>query len=235
MSDTPDDDAVSHFSGYAEHFHGHYQDRAEFRERLEIWHELLDRYAVPDGRSVDLGCGTGVFTLYLAAKGGDVTGVDGAPNMIRLCEQQKAERGLQNVRFMQARLPAVDEPALRNADLVISSSVIEYVPDLEATLALFGRLVKPGGTLIVSMPNRQSLSRMYERLKFKLTGQPHIYRHIIHFTTPRALARRLASAGLRLEEVRYYTHFTRVARLTRALGCPPVLTEDLFVAVFRKS
>jgi 2-polyprenyl-6-hydroxyphenyl methylase/3-demethylubiquinone-9 3-methyltransferase len=229
------DDAVGHFSGYVEQFHGHYQDRSEFQERLEIWRALLDRHSVPGGRSVDMGCGTGVFSFYLAEKGSQVIGVDGAPGMIGFCEAQRAERGLHNIQFIQARLPAVDELALANADLVISSSVVEYIEDLDRTLALFSRVLKPGGTLIVSMPNLFCVNRIYERLKYRLTGAPHIYRHIRHFTSPRLLAQRVLRLGLTIEEARYYAHFTRLARLTRRLRLPLPLTEDLFVAVFRKS
>jgi 2-polyprenyl-3-methyl-5-hydroxy-6-metoxy-1,4-benzoquinol methylase len=229
------DDAVRHFSGYVEQFHGHYQDRSEFQERLAIWRALLDRHGGPESRAVDMGCGTGVFSFYLAEKGGQVVGVDGASGMIAFCEAQRAQRGLDNIEFMQARLPAVDELALANADLVISSSVVEYVDDLNGTLALFSRLLKPGGSLIVSMPNLFCVNRVYERLKYKLTGQPHIYRHIRHFTSPRRLARHLRRLGLTLEDVQYYTHFTRLSKLTRRLRLPLPLTEDLFVAVFRKS
>jgi 2-polyprenyl-3-methyl-5-hydroxy-6-metoxy-1,4-benzoquinol methylase len=229
------DDAVSHFSGYVDQFHRHYQDRSEFQERLDVWRALLDRHSVAGGRSVDLGCGTGVFSFYLADKGGHVVGVDGAPDMIAFCEAQRIERGMGNIRFVLARLAGVDEPALTNADLVISSSVVEYVQDLDGTLALFSRLLRPGGTLIVSMPNLFCINRMYERLKYKLTGEPHIYRHIRHFTSPRMLAKRVRHLGMTLEDVRYYTHFTRLSRLTRRLKLPLRLTEDLFVAVFRRS
>jgi 2-polyprenyl-3-methyl-5-hydroxy-6-metoxy-1,4-benzoquinol methylase len=235
MTDKLSDDPVSHFSGYVEEFHSHYQDRCEFQERLEIWHPLLDKYAVPGGRSVDMGCGTGIFSFHLAEKGGQVIGIDGAPDMIKFCESQRAQRGLPNIQFMQARLPAVDERALDNADLVISSSVVEYVEDLDVTLGLFSRLLRPGGTLILSMPNTLCINRIYERVKYRFRGEPHIYRYIRHFTTPTALAKRVRRLGLRIEDVCYYTHYTRLARLTRKLGLPSALTEDLFVAVFRKS
>jgi 2-polyprenyl-3-methyl-5-hydroxy-6-metoxy-1,4-benzoquinol methylase len=229
------DDPVSHFSGYVKEFHSHYQDRSEFQERLGIWYALLDKYAVPGGFSVDMGCGTGIFSFYLAEKGGRVVGIDGAPDMIKFCESQRAQRRLPNIQFMQARLPEVDVHALDSADLVISSSVIEYVEDLDETLALFGRILRPGGTLILSMPNAFCINRIYERVKYQLRGEPHIYRYIRHFTSPGSLAKRVRPFRLRIEQVSYYTHFTRLARLTRQLGLPNVLTEDLFVAVFRKS
>jgi 2-polyprenyl-3-methyl-5-hydroxy-6-metoxy-1,4-benzoquinol methylase len=235
MTQPKSDDAVAHFSGYAEQFDAYYHHRDEFAERLKIWHELLDTYSVPGGFSIDMGCGTGVFSLYLAEKGGRVVGVDGAPGMVAFCNRQRDERGLTNVRFFEARLPDVDEQGLLGADLLISSSVIEYVDDLDSCLALFVRLVKPGGTVILSMPNRVSISRTYERVKYRLTGEPKIYQHIRHFTSPAQLQRRTRQLGLSLLEARHYTHYTRAAKLARALRLPLPLSEDLFVAVFRRA
>src|SRR5262252_9875373 len=130
-------DAVAHFSAYAEQFDAYYHHRDEFAERLKIWHELLDTYSVADGFSIDMGCGTGVFSLYLAEKGGRVVGVDGAAGMVAYCNKQREQRGLTNVRFVEGRLPAIDESSLQAADLVMSSSVVEYIDDLESCFALF--------------------------------------------------------------------------------------------------
>jgi 2-polyprenyl-6-hydroxyphenyl methylase/3-demethylubiquinone-9 3-methyltransferase len=228
-------DAVTHFTEYVQQFHAYYQDRPEFQERLVIWRELLDRYVVPGGAAIDMGCGTGIFSFYLAEKGARVVGVDGAPDMVKFCDAQRLERGIENLRFMEGRLPQVDESRLPQANLLISSSVIEYVEDLDATLALFARHVVPGGHLILSMPNVWCISRTYERAKYAVTGQPAIYKHILHFTSPSGLQARVRRHGLSLVESRHYTHYTRLAKLTRRLGLPLPLTEDLFVAVFRKA
>jgi 2-polyprenyl-3-methyl-5-hydroxy-6-metoxy-1,4-benzoquinol methylase len=235
MKDTPTADAVGHFSENVAAFHEYYRNNPEFHERLEVWRALLDRYALRDGVSLDMGCGSGVFTFYLADKGGTVVGVDGAPDMIAFCEEQRVKRGVTNARFVAGRLPAIDEQAFPKADLLISSSVIEYVPEFEDVLSLFARLLKPQSVLIVSMPNRLCINRGYERLKYLLTGSPQIYRYILHFTTPSSLEQRLRRYGFKLTDVRFYNHATRLARLTRSLRLPETLTEDLFVAVFRRT
>jgi 2-polyprenyl-6-hydroxyphenyl methylase/3-demethylubiquinone-9 3-methyltransferase len=234
MTDESVDDAVSHFTGYVRQFHDYYRDRPEFQERLGIWREVLDRYSVPGGSAIDMGCGTGIFSFYLAEKGARGVGVDGAPDMVQFCEAQRLERGMENIRFMEGRLPAVDESQLPQANLLISSSVIEYVPDLDSTLALFARLVVSGGHVILSMPNAWCISRTYERAKYAVTGQPAIYKHILHFTSPAGLQTRVRRLGLTLVTASHYTHYTRLAKLTRRMRMPAPLTEDLFVAVFRK-
>ncbi len=78
-------------------------------------------------------------------------------------------------------------------------------------------------------------TRIHERVKYRLIGQPAIYRYIRHFTSPKALADRVSRHGLELLEAHYYAHFTRAASLARSIGLSPRLTEDLFVAVFRKA
>jgi 2-polyprenyl-3-methyl-5-hydroxy-6-metoxy-1,4-benzoquinol methylase len=235
MKNTNASDCVEHFSNNQAEFGKYYLDNQEFRERVQVWRRLLDRYSVPNGLSLDMGCGTGVFALYLAAKGGRVVGVDAAVEMVKSCESQRRDLGYDNVTFIQARLPDVDETALGVADLLIGSSVLEYVERLDDTLALFARLLKPRGTLIVSMPNVLCISRGYQRLKHRLTGRPAIYNYIRHFTSPRRLQRRVRALGLTLREVCYYNHATRLAFVTRALKLPPSLTEDLFVVVFEKA
>jgi ubiquinone/menaquinone biosynthesis C-methylase UbiE len=235
MTDDTSDDAINHFSGRVKEFDAYYQNRDEFIERHRLWTGLLDKYATPGGLALDMGCGTGVFSLHLAGKAGRVIGVDGAADMIAYCEARRRESKLTNLHFVQATLPDVDEPAMAGADLLISSSVVEYVADLDAVLALFARLLKRGGVLIISMPNIASVSRMYERVKYQLTGQPAIYRYIRHFRSPAGLADQLDRHGLELLEAQYYAHFTRAASLARSIGLSPRLTEDLFVAVFRKA
>jgi ubiquinone/menaquinone biosynthesis C-methylase UbiE len=232
---TKERDAVAHFSGFVEEFDAYYEGRSDFQERLAIWRELLDRYAPHGGLSIDMGCGTGVFTFYLAGKGGRVVGVDGGHDMITFCEARRLDLGLQNVRFIEARLPDVDDAGLGDAGLVISSSVVEYVDDLDGTLALFARVLKRGGALIISMPNVFCLNRTAHRLKYALTGEPRVYQHIRHLSSPRALHRRLEPLGFTLDQVRYYNHYTMFAKLLRLMRLPLALTEDLFVAVFRKS
>ncbi len=230
----PIDNAIGYFSHNAREFDDLYRQPGFSADRVDIWHALLDRYATPGGMSVDLGCGSGVFTFYLAERMSRAIGVDGAPDMIAHCEAQRQQRGLSNVSFFKAQLPTVDEGPLMHADLVISSSVVEYVDNLGDTLRLLARLVRPGGVVIVSLPNVTSVSRTYQRLRYRLTGEPEIYRYIRHFSSPRLLRRRLRPLRLELLESHYYTHATRLARLSRALRFPRSFTEDLFVSVFRK-
>src|SRR5262245_32401969 len=99
MSPAELSDAVNWFSEHAEAFHGLYTDQPQFVERLQVWHDVLDRYARPGALALDMGCGSGIFSFYLAEKGCRVVGIDGAADMVALCERQRADRGLEHVTF----------------------------------------------------------------------------------------------------------------------------------------
>ncbi|MCA9970196.1 MAG: class I SAM-dependent methyltransferase, partial [Anaerolineales bacterium] len=198
---------MSYFSDYAAAFGENYARRSDFQERLRVWQPLLDQHARGAELAVDLGCGTGIFSFYLAEKGLRVVGVDGAEGMVRACEAERARRGLGNVRFVEGRLPDFAAADLEGAaDLVISSSVLEYVPALAASLALCARLLKPGGVLIVSLPSGLSVNRAYQRLKYRLTGQPREYGYIRHYLSEGKFRRLAAPLGLTVERVAYYGH-----------------------------
>ena len=228
-------DAVAYFSENARQFDALYQTSPDFAQRLALWGALIDRYSADANLTLDVGCGSGLMTFIAADRGGRVIGVDGAPDMISLCEERRREKRLDNVRFVQGRLSELDEHELAGADLIICSSVLEYVDDIDGALSLLARLLRPGGTLLLSLPTLLSLSRAYQRISHRLTGRAPIYDYIKHFTTPNRLSRRVADLGLVLQEAHYYDHHTRLAKLTCRMRLPEFATEDLFVAAFRKS
>lgn len=61
----------------------------------------------PYGQALDLGCGSGIWTVKLAARGWQVTGVDFVPKALRRARQRAQEAGV------EARLIEGDVTALR--------------------------------------------------------------------------------------------------------------------------
>lgn len=122
--------------------------------------------AAPAGeRWVDVGCGSGVFSRLLAARGADVTGLDGSAAMIAAARAQTAETGAGSVTY---RCIALEEiaPAAGEAggfDGALCFSVLEYVADPDSALAMLASLLKPGGVLLLSVPNRLSVVRLAQK------------------------------------------------------------------------
>lgn len=232
----------AYFSGVSQRFAARYAQDDAFRERYQLWTNLLDRYSANQTTAIDLGCGSGIFSFYLAERGLSVAGIDAAAGMIHYCRQQQQQRahaagGAQPrggpVTFHQAELPHLTGIRLAPADVVIASSVLEYVADLSATLATMKSLVRDTGTVIVSLPNRASYYRKIEKWRHRLTGQPAYYAHVRNVVTLAELTQAAATVGLKLREHAYYAHDTRVGALLRSWRFPPHRTEDLLAAVFQ--
>jgi SAM-dependent methyltransferase len=80
------------------------------------------------GRVLDVGCGTGELALLAAARGLDVTGVDGSPRAITIARQKAADRGIAGVRFEVG--DALDLRALgATFDTVLDSGVFHVFND----------------------------------------------------------------------------------------------------------
>lgn len=224
--------AVDWHESIADSFARGYDRSPRFRERLAVWRDLIARHIVPGSHVLDAGCGAGTFSFELARHGARVTAFDGSPAMIELCERRSAAEGQPDIAFSVALLESVSAHPAQSYDAVISSSVLEYLPDLDAEIARLARVLKPGGHLIVSMPNRQSLYRRIERIAYRLTGRPRYYAHVRSVITADELAATLHRHGLAAIETRYFAD-PPIGLVARLSGGDPT-SKTLFATVARK-
>jgi 2-polyprenyl-3-methyl-5-hydroxy-6-metoxy-1,4-benzoquinol methylase len=63
--------------------------------------ELVDSGKVKPCKTIDLGCGTGNYSIYLASKGFEVTGVDLSPTAIKIVEENAKRKGVK-INFLVA-------------------------------------------------------------------------------------------------------------------------------------
>jgi cyclopropane fatty-acyl-phospholipid synthase-like methyltransferase len=97
------------------------------------------------GSVLDVGCGTGENILFLAARGFDTVGIDGAPTAIRKARAKAKARGL-NVRFEIA--DALDLSLTETFDTAIDSGLFHVFSDEDRPRFAdsLARVVRPGGT-----------------------------------------------------------------------------------------
>lgn len=104
---------------------------------------------------MDLGCGSGAFTTYVArvvGKTGKVYAVDIQPAMLRQLARKLARaenQDITNIELKQAgadELPFADE----SFDLVYMVTVLQEIPDRGKALQEIKRVLKPGGILAVT-------------------------------------------------------------------------------------
>jgi SAM-dependent methyltransferase len=110
--------------------------------------DALAQAGLPQGRGLDLGCGDGKLTDILFELTGvrELVGIDPDPK-----ETRAAARYPFYARVHTTTGDKVPEPD-GAFDFVISNSVLEHIPNLEATIAEVGRLLKPGGRFYFTVP-----------------------------------------------------------------------------------
>jgi ubiquinone/menaquinone biosynthesis C-methylase UbiE len=118
--------------------------------------KLLGSRPGPFGRSLEIGAGTGYFSLNMLQSGvvGEATCSDISPGMLETLRANARKLGLdvETVACDAAELPFEDE----SFDLVFGHAVLHHLPALDRSFEEFHRVLKPGGTLFFAgEPSRQ--------------------------------------------------------------------------------
>jgi 2-polyprenyl-3-methyl-5-hydroxy-6-metoxy-1,4-benzoquinol methylase len=186
------------------------------RARAEVDQPGRAPGAEPD-RVLDVGCGEGHFAVELARAGFAVVGVDVAEEPLRRARARHPDLDL--------RVVPVDGPwPLEDAsfDIVWAGETIEHVADTAGWLSEVRRVVRSGGSLLLSTPAHGRLTVLRLALShraFDLHFDPRADH--LRFYTPRTLARLLEDFGF--DEV-----------WVRAAAGPP-LARRLLLASARRS
>jgi ubiquinone/menaquinone biosynthesis C-methylase UbiE len=123
-----------------------FMSQYDVSRRKALIERLLARATVA-GKAMEVGCGTGAITPVLLNRGLNVTVGDISLKLA----QETAQRF--NVSGMECDATHIALPD-RSYGLVISSEVIEHVPDPHAALREMARITAPDGYLIVTSPNK---------------------------------------------------------------------------------
>jgi 2-polyprenyl-6-hydroxyphenyl methylase/3-demethylubiquinone-9 3-methyltransferase len=167
-------------------------------------------------RVVDVGCGGGILSESLAARGADVTGIDLSEKALGVAKLHKLESGAAvDYRLVAAEELAQDMPGA--FDLVACMEMIEHVPDPASTVAACAKLVRPGGNVIFSTINRNPKSYLFAIVgaEYVLKLLPRGTHDWSRFIRPAELARFGRQAGIRLVETTgiVYNPLTKAFRL----------------------
>jgi SAM-dependent methyltransferase len=212
-------DTTSFFDRTAEGFSAKYRIAPEFEERVAVWRGMIDSAlaaGAPDSPCLDLGCGDGTLSLLVASRGVRTVGFDQSPAMLALARRQAQHRGIADrVEFVRASLPLardVEQLWPGTAGLILCSSVLEYLNDPDALLHQCGRLLRPGGTLLLSFPNWDAWYRLWEGVVHRLMpGRDSYVRYQRNRRRSSDIAPMLETAGFRIvQEQRFSLPLQRI-------------------------
>lgn len=179
-------------------------------ERLE--QDLILNLAgdVANCRVLDIGCGDGVLAVALGHRGADVVGLDASQPMLEAARKRASE---QHTDVALSLGLAEDLPfADARFDVVVAVTILCFVAEAEQTFAEIGRVLRPGGRLVIGELGRRSSWAVRRRIKGWL-GSP-LWRHG-RFRTARELERLARVGGLTPGQVHgaiYYPHSGLAAR-----------------------
>ncbi|MFP3797512.1 glycosyltransferase [Paraburkholderia sp. SIMBA_027] len=124
---------------------------------LEHVHRYLCAAELCEGKAVlDIACGEGYGSSLLARKAASVIGVDIAQEAIDHASRHHAGPGLEYRLGSAAQIPVADA----SIDVVVSFETIEHHDQHNEMMAEIRRVLRPGGVLIMSSPDREVYSEL---------------------------------------------------------------------------
>ena len=177
-----------------------------------------ERVALAGAKVVDVGCGGGLVSEALAARGADVVGIDLSEKPLGVAKLHLLESGLAvDYRLVAAEDLAAEMPGA--FDAVSCLEMLEHVPDPAQTIRACATLVKPGGHVFFSTLNRTPKAWMLAVVgaEYVLGWLPRGTHDFTKFIKPSELSRWCRQAGLDVVEVTGMTYgvLDRQYRLSR--------------------
>lgn len=190
---------------FSELAHRWWDPESEFKPLHEINPlrlEWIDSRAALAGKNVlDVGCGGGILSESMAARGAQVTGIDLSDKALGVARLHLFESGVKvDYRHTSAEAFAAENPA--QFDVVTCMEMLEHVPDPASTIAACAKLVKPDGPVFFSTINRNLKAYLFAVVgaEYLLNLLPRGTHEYAKFLKPSELSRHCRNAGLDMQD-----------------------------------
>jgi 2-polyprenyl-6-hydroxyphenyl methylase/3-demethylubiquinone-9 3-methyltransferase len=196
---------------FSEMAHRWWDPNAEFKPLHElnpVRLEWIDAHAHLMGKRVlDIGCGGGILSESMAARGAKVKGIDLASSALGVADLHSLESGVEvEYEEIAAEALAARDPAAY--DVVTCMEMLEHVPSPAAIVEACATLVKPGGWVFFSTLNRNAKAYLFavigaEYIARMLPRGTHDY---ARFIKPSELSGFARAARLDVAEIKGITY-----------------------------
>ncbi len=176
---------------------------------------ITERVDLNGTKVVDVGCGGGILSESMAAKGAVVTGIDIAAKALAVAKLHLHESG-QKVDYQNVTAESWSDQNPACAKIVTCMEMLEHVPDPASVVAACAKMLETGGHLFMSTLNRNALS-----FAVAIVGGEYVTRiipkgthHYDRFIRPSELCQWLRDSGMKVEEITgiHYNALERTAR-----------------------
>jgi 2-polyprenyl-6-hydroxyphenyl methylase/3-demethylubiquinone-9 3-methyltransferase len=155
------------------------------------------RTALSEKRVLDVGCGGGILSEVMAAKGARVTGIDAANGPLRAARQHARKEGLA-IQYIQSTAERFARERQNSFEVITCLELLEHVDEPASIVAACARLVCPGGDVIFATIDKNLIAGFLailggEYVLRLLARGTHQY---ARFIKPRDLKRWAIFAGL---------------------------------------
>ncbi len=135
------------------------------------WKKALIRKYNHKGDLLDIGCATGQFLHFMTAEGWNTTGIEP--------DEKTRKHAISEYGLKVFPEETLDEFKESSFDVITMWHVLEHVAELNPRMEQLKKLLKPGGTVIIAVPNCDS----YDAVKYgQFWAGYDLPRHLYHFT-----------------------------------------------------
>jgi SAM-dependent methyltransferase len=157
------------------------------------------KYIEPDKRLIDIGCGTGGFTMKMAQTSKYVLGVDISEKQVAIAQKRLSRAGLQNVEFLHINAAHLEKQINEKFDYAILTFIVHEVQHSER-LSILAEVKKVADKILILdyyHPMAKNFSGYIIRLTELFAGRDH-YKNFLDYNKRGGLPPLLEKSGLEI-------------------------------------
>lgn len=142
-TDYSKEDVVSEYDHEMEQFR-------DYDQEAQAFVDLLNAANHKDLTVVDIGCGTGAFSIHAAYYFNKIIAVDVSPEMLTIANSKAEAKGIRNIEFINSGF--LQFQPNEQVDIIHTKWALHHLPDYwkQAALVNINKMLKPDGVLYIS-------------------------------------------------------------------------------------